>query len=177
MSNPQKENGFTAIANELMEVIAKTDLNGTQRRIIDVILRQTYGWQRKEHELSLTFIATATDIHKMQIQRELATLIDRQIIIVTKEGSYSKSRTLAFNKNYMSWLNSEQLANKLTVSETVNETVSGLANSTVSGLANQIKKDKEIKEKSEYDDFVKELLPFYPGVKSKSVRDKKLPKY
>lgn len=175
MINPQKENGFTAIANELMEIIAKTDFNGTQRRIIDVVLRQTYGWQRKEHELSLTFIATATGIHKMQVQRELATLIERNVILITKEGSYTKPRTLAFNKKYNSWVISEQLTKKLTGSELDNETGSELANSTVSELANQRKKVKEIKENSDYDNFVKELLQFYPGKKVKLVRDKKLP--
>ena len=150
MNGPQKENGFTAIANEIMEIIAKTDFNGTQRRIIDVVLRQTYGWQRKEHELSLTFIAKATDIHKMQIQRELAKLIEMDVILITKEGSYTKSRTLAFNKDYNSWSNGKQLANKITVNELASDTVSELDNSTVSGLANQIKKVKENKESTNY---------------------------
>lgn len=146
MSNPQLENGYTRIANEIMEALAVTDLNGTQRRILDVILRQTYGYQRKEHELSLTFISNATKIHKMQVQRELATLIERKIVVTMSEASFNKSRILSFNKNYKEWSNSEQLAKKLTGSESANHTVSGLANTTVSGLANQIKKKENIKE-------------------------------
>lgn len=155
---PQLEHGFTRIANEILEELARTDMNGTQRRILDVIFRQTYGFQRKEHDLSLSFISKATGIHRMQIQRELTALIQRNIITITKAATFNKSRVLSFNKNYNSWLNSEQLANKLTVSESDNHTVSETANPTVSGLANQRKKDKEtIKErdyKSIYDYYL-----------------------
>lgn len=157
MSGPQLENGYTRIANEILEVLAATNLNGTQRRILDALFRQTYGWQREEHEMSLTFLSSATNIHKMQIQRELAALIDRKIIAVMKKATFSKSRSLAFNKNYSEWIDSEQLAKKLTASDVVNETVSGLANETVSELANQIKKgnkDKETDYKSVYDYYL-----------------------
>lgn len=151
MQSPQLENGYTRIANEILEMLAKTDLNGTQRRIIDVVLRQTYGFQRKEHEISLNFLSNATDIHKMQIQRELASLIDRKILIVVKEATFNKSRILTFNKNYKEWSsNSEQLAKKLTGSELDNHTVSEIANTTVSELANQIKKKENIKEIYDY---------------------------
>lgn len=150
LQSPQLENGYTRIANEILEAMAKTDLNGTQRRIIDVVLRQTYGFQRKEHEISLTFLSSATDIHKMQIQRELASLIDRKILIVVKEATFNKSRILTFNKNYKEWSNSGQLAKKLTGSEIDNHTVSEKANTTVSELANQIKKKENIKEIYDY---------------------------
>lgn len=161
MGNPQLENGFTRIANEIMEQLARTDLNGTQRRILDVLFRQTYGFQKKEHDLSLSFISNATGIHKMQIQRELATLIDRQIIVVTAPASFNKSRVLTFNKNHNSWLNSEQLAKKLTGSESDNHTVSEKANHTVSELANQRKKGKESKER--YSTFFEKVWSLYPN--------------
>lgn len=174
MANPQVENGYTRIANELMEVLALTDLNGTQRRILDVILRQTYGFQRKEHELSLNFISKATNIHKMQIQRELTSLIDRKIILVVAEATFNKSRVLAFNKNYKEWLDSEQLAKKLTDNENVNHTVSEKANTTVSELANQKKKKENIKEiiMTSYEaEFISvlETIKNYPLDKSKDL--------
>ncbi|MDU5081988.1 replication protein [uncultured Tissierella sp.] len=157
----QLQNGYTRIANEILEALARTDLNGTQRRIIDVVIRQTDGYQRKEHEMSLNFISIATNIHKMQIQRELTSLIDRKIITVVSEASFNKSRMMALNKNYNSWLNSEQLTKKLTVSETDNHTVSEKANTTVSELANQIKKKENTKEI--YSTFFEELWSLYPS--------------
>lgn len=143
----QLENGFARVANEIFEVLARTNLNGTQRRILDVVFRQTYGYQRKSHDLSISFIAKATELNKMQIQRELATLIDRNIIKVFRAASFNKSRKIGLNKNYSEWL---QLAKKLTVSENDNHTVSGLVNTTVSELANQIKKKENIKEIYDY---------------------------
>ena len=83
MDGPQTGDGFTRIANEILEAMATTDLNGTQRRILDVIFRQTYGFQRKQHELSLSFISKATKIHEKQIQRELSVLIKKKY-----SGSY-----------------------------------------------------------------------------------------
>lgn len=131
MGDVQLENGYTRIANEILEALATTSLNGTQRRILDVVFRYTYGFSRKKHELSITFIAKATEINKMQIQRELASLIQRNIVLVVTEASFSKSRIIAFNKKYSEWLNSdtsqqnsEQLADSLTPSEKANETVS-----------------------------------------------------
>lgn len=47
MANPQCENGFTKIANELMEALAKIRIPGEARQVLDVIFRQTYGWNKK----------------------------------------------------------------------------------------------------------------------------------
>lgn len=146
MNDIDLKNGYTRIANEILEVLATTDLNGTQRRIIDVVLRQTYGYQRKSHEMSLSFISKATNIHKMQIQRELASLIYRNILVVVEEATFNKSRLLAFNKNCKEWLENEQLTNKLTGNKSDNHTVSEFANTTVSEFANQIKKKENNKE-------------------------------
>ena len=147
MANPQIENGYTRIANELIEALAITDLNGTQRRIIDVVLRQTYGYQRKEHDLSITFIANATNIHKKQIQRELATLIERKIITVVSEATFNKSRILTFNKSYKEWLNSSEVSNKLPPNKIDTHTGSELVPGTGSELATQIKKKENIKQR------------------------------
>lgn len=146
MASPQIENGYTRIANELMEALAFTELNGTQRRILDVVFRQTYGFQRKQHELSISFIANGTGIHKKQIQRELNTLIERKIIIVVSEATFNKSRKLSFNKNHKEWLISGEVVKKLPRSEMDTHTGSELAPTTGSELAPQIKKKENIKE-------------------------------
>lgn len=162
MGNPQLENGYTRIANEILEQLARTDLNGTQRRILDVVIRQTYGYQRKEHELSLTFIASATGIHKKQIQRELKMLIDRNIILVIKEADFNKSRYLALNKKYDSWLNNTLGAKKMRGSELVTHTGSELVTSRGSELVTQRKKDK-YNTKEIYSAFFEQVWKLYPN--------------
>ena len=103
MASPQTKNGYTAIANELLEQIAKASLNGSQRRIIDIVWRFTYGFSRKQHELSETFISKYTGIHRKQVQRELNELIKMNFVLVVKEASFNSSRILMFNKDYESW--------------------------------------------------------------------------
>ncbi|MBT2735166.1 replication protein [Bacillus sp. ISL-7] len=102
MANPQTKNGYTQVANEILENISKTDLNGTQMRIVLVIWRYTYGFRRKQHELSLAFLSEAIDTRKSHVDRELTALIDRKIVSVVGVGS-RRGRVLSFNKNYEEW--------------------------------------------------------------------------
>jgi phage replication O-like protein O len=155
MTNVQPENGFTRVANELLEVVAYQKFNGTQSRIILTLWRYTYGFSRKEHDLSLTFISRATGIHKQQVKKEMDKLIENKVILVTEESTYNTSRKIKFNKDYSQWKDL-QLPKELTVSEnaypTVSEstdtTVSENAYPTVSEFAYQERKYKEsIKEK------------------------------
>jgi phage replication O-like protein O len=102
MANPQIEKGHTRIANEIIEQISKTDLNGTQMRIIMVIWRYTYGFSRKEYEMALTYLAEAINSTKSHVVKELTTLIDRKIVSVVGIGP-RRGRILSFNKNYDEW--------------------------------------------------------------------------
>jgi phage replication O-like protein O len=115
MASPQLENGYTPIANEILDKIACLPLNGTQFRIVTVVWRYTYGFSRKEHDLSEKFIANATDIHHKQIQREINTLIQYNLLFVVREATFKSSRVIAFNKDYDSWQVAKKLpGNKIT---------------------------------------------------------------
>lgn len=103
MASPQKENGYTPISNELLDVIMKTKFSATQLKIIFVCCRRTYGFSKKDAELSETFLAAATGISKRYISEELLNLIGRNIITVVKQHSATTSRILAFNKDYEQW--------------------------------------------------------------------------
>jgi phage replication O-like protein O len=104
MANVQIDNGeFTRIANILLEQAAKIRLNGTQYSIILTVWRFTYGFQRCEHDLSVSFIANATGISTRGIKKEIKILIDKNILLVTRESTKANSRKLKFNKDYDSW--------------------------------------------------------------------------
>ena len=105
MANVQIDSGeFTRIANILLEKSAQLHLNGTQYSIILTVWRFTYGFQRKEHDLSITFIANATGVSGRAVKKELKILIDRNILLVTKESTKAESRTLKFNKDFETWI-------------------------------------------------------------------------
>jgi len=100
----QLENGFTRIANEILDELAKAKLNATQMKIILCCIRYTYGFSRKSHELSLTFITSYTGVSKRYVSAELNKLIKSKILLVKKQHSSSGSgRVLMFNKNYKQW--------------------------------------------------------------------------
>ena len=147
MQNPKLENGYTRIANEILENIAKTKLNGTQFKIVMVIWRYTYGFCRKEHEFSLSFLSQATDTNKNQIKRELNALIEKNIITVVKDADFNSSRVLSFNKLFEQWsLDKTQGTKK--------DTVQGAKKDTVQG-ANPSTKKENIKEN------IKDIYDYY----------------
>lgn len=103
MANPQKENGYTAVANEILEAVYKLRLNGTQFCILLVVWRYTYGFSRKNNALSVNFISNATGISKRTIKSEIKYLINCKILHVEKTPTYTEAREISFNKNYDKW--------------------------------------------------------------------------
>ncbi|MDY7993342.1 replication protein [Paenibacillus polymyxa] len=106
MANPQLENGYARIANEIFDNIVKRHhkFNGTQYAIVLAVWRYTYGFGRKDHELAVSFIAEYLEGDLRGVKKELSYLIERKVLVVTEEAYGSKSRKIGFNKNYDQWL-------------------------------------------------------------------------
>ena len=164
----QLENGYTRIANELLEQVILYKLNASQLKIVLIIIRYTYGFNRKSHSLSLSFISKATEISKRYVSSELNKLIDQNVVLVTQQHTDTQSRELQLNKDYKSWEGNssvQQMNNPSTVEELDNTTDEQSFNTTDEQSFHQERQTKyKYKDNSVYDDFVK------------SVRDKKLPK-
>jgi phage replication O-like protein O len=161
MADVQCENGYTWIANEILEHMAKIKLSPTQYRLLFVIWRFTYGFSRKEHDMSLTFLSNATGCDKRQIQRELKGLEDKHIIY--QNIANGKFRKISFNKNYESWIGENtigettigettigEIDNGETINATIGETVNGgvgeTINATIGETVNQERKKENFKE-------------------------------
>ncbi|QCT03770.1 hypothetical protein E6C60_3059 [Paenibacillus algicola] len=103
MANPQLEDGFTRIAHQILEEVAKRKFNATQFRIIMVIWRFTYGFRRKDHDFALKFLQQTTHLPESTIKRETSALIRAKVLLVTQRETSSTPRKLSFNKNYDQW--------------------------------------------------------------------------
>lgn len=101
MANPQKEDGYTAIANELMDALAKIRISGEARQVLDVIFRKTYGYNKKEDMISLSQFSAATGISKSHIIRATKKLTEMNIII-SKKGNRQIVK-YRINKNFELW--------------------------------------------------------------------------
>lgn len=179
MADVQLENGYTRIANDILEHMAMVKLSPTQYRILFLVWRCTYGFRKKEHEMSLSYINKATGIEKRNIQRELKSLEEKKIIHQEiKNGSYRK---LSFNKNYDEWI-VEKAIGEITVGEnTIGETDNGgvgeTDNATIGETDNQKRNNKEnIKKKdTEEDNTVERILDLLQ--KSKILEEKDITEF
>jgi len=75
MANPQAEDGHVDIANEIVEILAKTYLSSYESQVLWAIFRKTYGWHKKEDWITNTQIAEMTGIAESHISRTLKKLI------------------------------------------------------------------------------------------------------
>jgi phage replication O-like protein O len=99
--NPQKENGHTQIANELLEALLRARLNGTQWDIIMCVIRKTYGFNKKEDWISLTQFQTATKKDRTTICKAIKALVAKQLLVVKK----LPGKTIyGLNKGYSGWV-------------------------------------------------------------------------
>jgi phage replication O-like protein O len=137
LADVQLENGYTRIANDILENMATIKLSPTQYRILFLVWRYTYGFKRKEHDLSLTFLSNATGCDKRQIQRELKNLEERKVIFQDiKNGSYRK---ISFNKNHGEWIGKTAIG-ETTIGEIVNTAIGETVNATIGEIDNQERK-------------------------------------
>ena len=95
--NPQLENGYTQIANELLEALFGIYLSDNERRILGCIIRYTYGFKKKTSKLSLSLIAKATGILPPNVARAKKKLLKKNIVIQTD------NHELGLQKKYKKW--------------------------------------------------------------------------
>jgi len=97
MANPQTENGFTKIANEILEELVKWRLPASEKDILFFVIRKTYGFNKKEDRISLTQFEKGTGLSRVTVVKALKNLIIRNILV--KSGLL-----LSFNKDYNKWV-------------------------------------------------------------------------
>lgn len=101
---PQIEDGYTRIANELLEALAGAKLNGSELKVLLAIIRMTYGYQVKTNKVTVRQLANITDLSTRGIEGTLATLANRKIII------RDRSKT-QINKRYKEWKTEQPFPN------------------------------------------------------------------
>ena len=98
--NPQIEDGFTKISNELLEALSKAMAQGIitarERAVIDWIIRYTYGYQQKNGYFHTSFIAKNLGLSMSWISQILKSLEKKKVIIRNGEE-------IQINKHYLEW--------------------------------------------------------------------------
>ena len=80
MANPQIENGYTRIANELLEALLLANLSKRQLLVAFAVIRQTYGFNRKSDRISGSQIAALTGLRRNHCSVAVAELTEMKIL-------------------------------------------------------------------------------------------------
>lgn len=138
MASPQTEDGYTKFANELLEAMVKTRIPGQELRIVLFIARKTYGYGRKQDQISYGQIAKATDIPRTRVIQHIKSLVSKMVLGSLNNGT-RQPVTLWINKDYEKWEHSPIKGTSPN---------SGTKTSPNSGTHKRKKERKEYKEKS-----------------------------
>jgi len=120
--NPQLENGFLRIANELYETLTAMPLTAREYKVILAIIRITYGWGRKVAPYQGGLLAQMTGLDPANISRTCRDLASKNVLQFYRaptqstekpaEGEVTQSteipvsyrgRFVGLNKHYLDW--------------------------------------------------------------------------
>lgn len=107
MASPQLEHGYTRIANEILEALARTPLAGRQRRVLDLIFRESYGRGLMYAELSYGEMAKRLNMARSNTFNLISSL--RRAVIISVEpvtgikNNTSHKTRFIFRKDYHRW--------------------------------------------------------------------------
>lgn len=100
MPGPQLENGYTRLANELLEAMVRTVFSPNETRVILYIARMTYGYNKKNVRISGQQWEEATGIKRTHIYRTLRKLQERNVVTMV---GHKGSRKVGIQKHYKKW--------------------------------------------------------------------------
>lgn len=101
----QPEGGYMRVANELQRAITWARLTAYQRCILDVVMWQTYGFNKSVDEIASSQFVTETGLDASDVRRTLNKLVELNII-VRGEGRYARSYSI--NKRHATWMIEEE---------------------------------------------------------------------
>jgi len=98
--SPQCENGYTRIANELLEALAKIRIPGEANQILMAVMRQTYGFCKKTDRISISKFIEITGLSRQSVQRGTSKLIEMNILRKNADGFIA---SYEINKHFNTW--------------------------------------------------------------------------
>lgn len=158
MASPQTENGYTRIANEILERLVNTPLLGAEFQVIWHIIRKTYGYQKKQDILSLSQFQKATGLSRPTIVKTIKNLVTRKMIV--KVYLPEDKIAFSFNKNYDEWVvnTSKLVKGKWVASKDV------LTKSGKDVLTHKRKKETNTKERVATNVAIPEIIKLFEGI-------------
>ncbi|AOM40523.1 replication protein [Xenorhabdus hominickii] len=131
------EDGYTKIANELLESLTHSDLTVRQLRLMLALIRKTYGFSKKSDRISDSQLADASGLSRQNVNKAKKELISMNYILLNESK-------IGVNKEISAWKKQPRDG----VSNLKTKNVSNLETNPVSNLEthkrNTLKKKEKI---------------------------------
>jgi len=97
LASPQLENGYTRLANEILEALSTVQMSGTEWQFVMCLFRKTYGFNKKEDWITGSQIVLMTGLKKERVSEAKKRLLERKIVT-------EKRNNISFQKDYEQWV-------------------------------------------------------------------------
>ncbi|HCC5834857.1 replication protein [Citrobacter farmeri] len=114
------ENGYLRLANQIQDALCFVELSGREFRVLNAIVRLTYGWSKKEDRITNSLIADKTRLAVKHVSEAVLSLTYRNIIKMRRIG---QTRYIGINTLLDSWAYTKPKCAKCPVSFPVAEVV------------------------------------------------------
>ncbi len=172
MASPQKENGYTPIANEILEALIQREMSSQELRAVLFVIRKTYGFNKKSDFISLSQIAKALwpripdTVPKKNLIRcsQIMKQLELMKILRVNENISGIGKSYCFQKDYRKWVRvNKNIKGKGFVSKTVNNLFDRPLIKTLSTKDNNTKDNiqKTMAKKNFAHDFIKKYCEIY----------------
>lgn len=157
-SDIQVEDGkFVRLHNLILDVLSEARFTASEFRVILFLLRKTYGYGKKEDDLSLSQWEEGTNTDRTQVSRTLADLIDKKVIYRINSPRKFCHR-YGFNKYVETWDAAIFGRTEVRVTKNLDPEV-------------KINNDQEVNKPENLDPQVKEILTPKSSNKRKSTKE------
>jgi phage replication O-like protein O len=104
VADVQLEKGHVRIANALNRALIVARFSDVQRRVVHLLIDQTFGWQRKTVEMSIPELAAMLDMKASGGFREAITdLVHAGVVQLVRGGSGRTRSVFAVQKDHEQW--------------------------------------------------------------------------
>ena len=104
MASPQLENGFTQIANELLERLTFACLSAKEMSVMLLLARLSYSaFKRKSVSLPINHLSSFLELDKSNVSRLLKKMQDKGLILCAKPRQGRLPAEYAIQKNWRLW--------------------------------------------------------------------------
>ena len=94
------DNGFLRLANQIQDALCIVELSGREFRVLNAIVRLTYGWSKKSDRIANSLIADKTTLKVKHVSEAVLSLAYRNIIVLRRIG---QTRYIGINTCLDKW--------------------------------------------------------------------------